>query len=282
MSLSTRELRDLVEPENTEISISRQCSLIELPRSSWYYHPIGISPEEIELMNKIDRIYTKWPFYGSPRITAALRRQGEIINHKRVARLMNLMGLAAIMPKKNLSRSNKEHLVYPYLLKDVKITSNDQVWSSDITYIPINSSFVYLVAIIDWFSRYVISWSVSNTLDVYFCLEALDKALRTGRPEIFNTDQGSQFTSIKYTGILENHEIKISMDSRGRVFDNIFIERLWRSLKYEDIYLKDYQSAFEVIMGIEEYFDFYNNQRPHQSLNYSTPAEVYFNKCSLK
>lgn len=215
------------------------------------------------------------------RITAVLKRQGEIINHKRVARLMNLMGLAAIMPKKNLSRRNKEHLVYPYLLKGVKITSNDQVWSSDITYIPINSSFVYLVAIMDWFSRYVISWSVSNTLDVYFCLEALDKALRTGRPEIFNTDQGSQFTSIKHTGILENHEIKISMDSRGRVFDNIFIERLWRTLKYEDIYLKDYQSVIEVVLGIEEYFNFYNNRRPHQSLNYHTPAEIYFKKCSL-
>jgi putative transposase len=242
---------------------------------------MGITPKEIELMHKIDRIYTKWPFYGSPRITAVLKRQGEIINHKRVARLMNLMGLAAIMPKKNLSRRNKEHLVYPYLLKGVKITSNDQVWSSDITYIPINSSFVYLVAIMDWFSRYVISWSVSNTLDVYFCLEALDKALRTGRPEIFNTDQGSQFTSIKHTGILENHEIKISMDSRGRVFDNIFIERLWRTLKYEDIYLKDYQSVIEVVLGIEEYFNFYNNRRPHQSLNYHTPAEIYFKKCSL-
>ena len=281
MNLSTRELREIIDPSNKNINLSRQCSLISLPRSSWHYQPQGISLEEIEIMHKIDRIYTKYPFYGSPRITAELRREDKIVNHKRVERLMRLMGIAAIMPKKNLSKRDKDHLVYPYLLRGVQITANNQVWSTDITYIPINSSFIYLVAIMDWFSRYIISWSVSNTLDVYFCLEALDGALRTGKPEIFNTDQGSQFTSKSFTGMVIENDIQMSMDSRGRALDNIFIERLWRSLKYEDIYLKDYQSVREVILGIEEYFYFYNNQRPHQSLKYNTPAEVYCNNCSL-
>ncbi len=254
--------------------------MINLPRSNFYYQPREIPLEQIEIMHKIDRIYTKYPFYGSPRITEELRRLGTIVNHKRVERLMRIMGISAIMPKKNISKRNKEHLIYPYLLRGIEITSNNHVWSTDITYIPINSSFVYLVAVIDWFSRYVLSWSISNTLDLYFCIEALDKALREGKPEIFNTDQGSQFTSIKFTEKLLKEEIKISMDSRGRAFDNIFIERLWRSLKYEDIYLKDYQTIREVILGIEEYFNFYNYKRPHQSLDYKTPAEVYFNTCS--
>ena len=281
MNLSISQKRELVEPKNEEISIVRQCYLLEIPRSSYYYQPKDIPIEEIEIMHKIDRIYTKYPFYGSPKITYELRKQGEIINHKRVERLMQIMGISAIMPKKNLSLRSKDHLIYPYLLRGVKITSSDQVWSSDITYIPIESSFLYLVAIIDWFSRYVISWSISNTLDLYFCLEALDNALRKGKPEIFNTDQGSQFTSIKYTERLLEEDIRISMDSKGRVFDNIFIERFWRNLKYEDIYIKDYQSAAEVILGIEEYFDFYNNRRPHQSLNYFTPADIYLNNCLL-
>jgi len=281
MNLSTSELRGLIEPSNNEISISRQCSLINLPRSSWYYQAKEIAIDDILLMHKIDRVYTRYPFYGSPRITVELKRQGEIVNHKRVERLMNIMGISAIMPKKNLSKRKKGHLIYPYLLRDVQVTQNNQVWSTDITYIPINNSFVYLVAIIDWFSRYVISWSISNTLDLYFCLEALDKALRTGKPKIFNTDQGSQFTSNKFTSMIINNDIQMSMDSRGRALDNIFIERLWRSLKYEDIYLRDYQSVSEVILGIENYFYFYNNIRPHQSLEYFTPAEVYFNICSF-
>jgi len=276
MNLSVDEMRNLIEPDNRIISINKQCSLLNLSRSSWYYQPKGISLDQIELMHKIDRIYTKYPFYGSPRITAALHREGEKVNHKRIERLMKMMGIMAIMPKKNISKPDKSHLIYPYLLKGIKISANNHVWSTDITYIPIHSGFIYLVAIMDWFSRYVISWEISNTLDVYFCLEALDKALRTGKPEIFNSDQGSQFTSLSYTGKLLEHEIKISMDSKGRAYDNIFIERLWRNLKYEDIYLRDYQSVREAVLGIQNYFHFYNFQRPHQALNYATPAEVYF------
>jgi putative transposase len=277
MNFSVNQLRGLVETGNKEISISRQCSLLNLSKSSFYYQSREVSIKEIEIMNKIDRINTKYPFYGSPRITAALKREGEIINHKRVERLMKVMGIAAIMPKKNISKRNKDHLIYPYLLRDVIITRNNYVWSSDITYIPMRGGFVYLVAIIDWFSRFLLSWEISNTLDYYFCLESLEKALLNGKPEIFNTDQGSQFTSLKYIEKLLDHKIKISMDSRGRALDNIFIERLWRSLKYEDIYLKDYQSVKELILGIKKYFYFYNYIRPHQSLNYKTPAEVYFN-----
>lgn len=279
MNLTVEQLRAIVEPCNEEISIVRQSSLINLPRSSFYYQPREILLREIEIMNKIDRIYTECPFYGSPRITAELIRRGEMVNHKRVERLMRVMGIAAIMLKRNLSKRDKDHLIYPYLLRCLEITRNDHVWSSDITYIPIHTSFVYLVAIIDWFSRFVLSWEISNTLDYYFCIEALDKALRDGRPEIFNTDQGSQFTSKKYTKKLLDKEIKISMDSRGRALDNIFIERFWRSLKYEDIYLKDYQSVRELLLGIEKYFYFYNYKRSHQSLDYKTPAEVYFNAC---
>jgi putative transposase len=190
---------------------------------------------------------------------------------------MQLMGIEALRPKKNLSKADKCHLIYPYLLKDVKILSSNQVWSSDITYLPIYKGFAYLVAVIDWFSRYILSWELSNSLDVYFCLEALDKALREGKPEIFNTDQGSQFTSISFTDMVIKNQIRMSMDSKGRALDNIFIERFWRSLKYEDIYLNDYQSITELRDGLKNYFDFYNNRRGHQSLKYKTPAEVYFN-----
>lgn len=266
----------MIEPENKIISISRQCSLINLLRSSWYYHPMAVPEEELRIMNQIDRVYTRYPFYGVPRMTAELKRQGEIINHKRVERLMHLMGIEVLLPRRNLSRRNKDHVVYPYLLKDIQVTGTNQVWSSDITYIPIHSSFMYLVAIIDWFSRYILSWEISNTLDVHFCLSALDKALRQGKPEIFNTDQGSQFTSKDFSEAVLNNQIKLSMDSKGRALDNIFIERFWKSLKYEDIYLNDYQSVPELIIGIENYFSFYNNDRVHQSLNYKTPAQIYF------
>jgi putative transposase len=251
--------------------------LINLPRSSYYYSPLGITEEELEIMSRIDKIYTKYPFYGVRRITDHLRKQGSQYNHKRIYRLMQVMGIEAISPKKNLSKSGKDHIVYPYLLKHLKVTLQNQVWSSDITYLPIYRSFVYLVAVIDWFSRYILSWELSNSLDVYFCLEALDRALRQGKPEIFNTDQGSQFTSKLYTEKVIANEIKMSMDSKGRALDNIFIERFWRSLKYEDIYLKDYQSISELRDGLKNYFYFYNNQRGHQSLGYKTPAEVYFN-----
>jgi putative transposase len=257
------------------LSIKQQCSLINLSRMSYYYKPEEIPASEIKIMNQIDRIYTRRPFYGILKITAELRRQGELINHKRVERMMRLMGIQALQPKRNLSKRKKDHLVYPYLLRDVNITKSNQVWSTDITYIPMHRSFVYLVAIMDWFSRYVLSWDISNTLDVHFCLNALDKALRQGKPEIFNTDQGSQFTSKDYTEKILGNNIKLSMDSKGRALDNIFIERLWRNLKYEEIYLNDYETVSEVILAIEKYFNFYNFERIHQSLNYKTPAEIY-------
>ena len=236
-----------------------------------------VSEEELEIMTRIDMIYTEYPFYGIRKITAELRRQGRLYNHKRIGRLMQIMGIQALRPKRNLSKSRKDHLIYPYLLKGVKIKRNNHVWSSDITYLPVYKGYAYLVAVIDWFSRYVLSWEISNSLDVYFCMEALDKALRQGKPRIFNTDQGSQFTSKIFTDAIIGKRIKMSMDSKGRALDNIFIERFWRSLKYEDIYLKDYRTFEELKDGLKNYFDFYNYRRLHQSLNYKTPAEIYFN-----
>lgn len=259
------------------LTVSEQCSLIELPRSSYYYHPLGITDEELEIMNRIDKIYTNCPFYGVRKLTEELKRQGSCYNHKRIYRLMKLMGIEALRPKKNLSKPSKDHLIYPYLLRDVTVTASNHVWSSDITYLPIYKNFSYLVAVIDWFSRYILSWELSNSLDVYFCLDALGKAFRQGKPEIFNTDQGSQFTSKAFTETIIGSNIQMSMDSKGRALDNIYIERFWRSLKYEDIYLNDYRSINELRAGLQNYFDFYNNRRVHQSLGYKTPAEVYFN-----
>lgn len=250
--------------------------MIELPRSSYYYRPVGVTEEELEIMKRIDKIYTECPFYGVRRIKEALKRQGSNCNHKRIYRIMQQMGIEALRAKKNLSKAGKDHIVYPYLLRGVKVTESNQVWSSDITYLPIYKGFAYLAAVIDWFSKYIFSWELSNTLDVYFCLSALDKALRQGKPEIFNTDQGSQFTSKVFTEMITQNKIKMSMDSKGRALDNIYIERFWRSLKYEDIYLKDYQSISELRDGLKNYFDFYNNRRGHQALDYKTPAEVYF------
>lgn len=229
-------------------------------------------------MDLIDKLYTKFPYYGVPRITAWLRRGGHIVNHKRIERLMHIMGIQGIYPKKNLSLSNEQHKKYPYLLKRLTIIRPNQVWCTDITYIRVLNGFIYLVAVMDWFSRYVLSWEISNTLDTLFCLEALNQALFKGKPVIFNSDQGSQFTSESFTTRLENEQIKISMDSRGRVFDNIFIERLWRSLKYEEIYLKDYRdrTVNQAITGIDEYFQTYNNERLHQSLGYITPFEAHY------
>jgi putative transposase len=267
----------LIEPDHDYLSITEQCSLIELPRSSYYSHPTGITEAELEIMRQIDKIYTRCPFYGVRKITDEFRKTGLIYNHKRISRLMHQMGIQALIPRRNISKPNKDHLIFPYLLRNVKITETNQVWSTDITYIPMYKGFAYLVAIIDWFSRYVLSWELSNTLDVHFCLNALDKALRTGKPNIFNTDQGSQFTSKVYVQRILSDDIRLSMDSKGRAFDNIFIERLWRSLKYEDIYLKDYQSMQELNEGLKNYFYFYNNERSHQSLNYKTPIEIYRN-----
>jgi putative transposase len=227
-------------------------------------------------MRLIDEEYTRHPFYGIERMTAVLRRQGHQVNPKRIRRLMRLMGLEALYPKPNLSKPVIGHKIYPYLLKGVRIDRADQVWSTDITYIRLNQGFIYLVAIMDWFSRYVLSYAFSTTLDTDFCLKALRDALSVATPEIFNTDQGPQFTSDAFTGVLKTAGIAISMDGRGRALDNVFVERLWRNVKYERVYLHNYETVREAEQDIAAYFDFYNKERPHQSLGYQTPAEVYF------
>lgn len=267
----------MIDRDHKEIPISRQCELLGLPRSSLYYRSRerGESREDQDLMRLIDEQYTRTPFYGTRRMTAWLKRQGHTVNRKRVSKLMRRMGLEAIYPKKRLSRPDPEARKYPYLLKGLLIDRPDQVWASDITYIRMKPGFVYLMAILDWSSRYVISWSVSITLDVEFCLEALQAGLRSAKPEIFNTDQGSQFTSRSFTGLLEASGVRISRDGRGRAFDNIFVERLWRSVKYEEVYLKEYRDVKDAVRSIGEYFRFYNLERPHQSLGYQTPYQVY-------
>lgn len=227
-------------------------------------------------MNLIDKQYTKTPFYGSRRMTAYLRRRKYQINRKRVQGLMQRMGLEAVFPGPNTSRRSQEHRIYPYLLKGLEITRPNQVWSTDITYIRLWRGFVYLVAVMDWYSRYVLAWRLSNSLDSFFCVEALEASFEFGRPDIFNSDQGVQFTSQEFTGRLLDRQIAISMDSRGRALDNVFIERLWRSVKYEEVYLHDYQTVEDAQVGIGRYFDFYNNDRDHQSLGYRTPQEVHF------
>jgi putative transposase len=264
-----------VEPEHVRLSLRRQCELLGINRASLYYEAVGERAENLRLMRRIDEQYTRCPFYGSRRLTAWLRGQGFAVNRKRVARLMRVMGLEAVYPKPHLSQPGEGHKIYPYQLQEVKIERVNQVWSTDITYIRLVQGFVYLVAVMDWFSRYVLSWALSVTLEVDFCLRALRSALRRGRPEIFNSDQGSQFTSPRFTGELEARRITISMDGRGRCLDNIFIERLWRSLKYEEVYLKDYRTVEQARESIGSYFEFYNQRRLHQSLGYRTPAEVH-------
>lgn len=265
----------MLEPDHPQLSITRQCQLLGLARATWYYQPRGESERNLRLLNLLDEQYTRTPFYGVPRMTAWLATQGELVNEKRVRRLLRLLGLTALYPKPRLSQAVAGHRIYPYLLRNVAITRVNQVWSTDITYIRLSAGFVYLVAIIDWFSRYVLSWEVSVTLESSFCLAALDWALRRARPEIFNSDQGSQFTSTEFTGRLLAQGILISMDGRGRALDNIFVERLWRTVKYEDVYLKEYQSVASTVSGLGAYFEFYNGTRLHQSLGYKTPAEVY-------
>jgi putative transposase len=258
------------------LSLRRQCELIGLNRSSYYYQPATESSLNLTLMRLIDEQYLRTPFYGYPKMTAYLRQVKKYqVNPKRVYRLMQLMGLRAVAPRPRTSRPHPEHKIYPYLLRGVDITRSDQVWSADITYVPMQRGFMYLVAILDWHSRYVLSWELSNTLDGDFCLLALERALQHGQPEIFNTDQGAQFTARAFTTRLEHAKIKISMDGKGRVFDNIFIERLWRTVKYEHIYLSDYTTGLELVAGLANYFDFYNHERFHQSLDYRTPAQVY-------
>jgi putative transposase len=252
--------------------------LLGLSRASLYYEPAEESQENLRLMRLIDRQYTQVPFYGSRRMTAWLQSEGYAVNRKRVVRLMRVMGIEAVYAKPKLSQPGEGHKIYPYLLRRLRIERRDQVWCTDITYIPMAQGFLYLVAVMDWFSRFVLSWALSLTMELEFCLEALRGALRRGRPEIFNSDQGSQFTSERFLGELEGRNIAISMDGRGRCLDNIFIERLWRSLKYEEVYLRDYQFVSEARTGIEKYFQFYNHERLHQSLDYQTPAAMYFGK----
>jgi putative transposase len=248
---------------------------LDISRSGLYYQPKGISEEDLTLMKLIDRQYLATPFYGARKITAWLKSQNYSVNRKRIRRLMRVMGLKAIYRRPRTSKPALGHKIYPYLLSGLKITRPNQVWAADITYIPMARGFLYLVAIIDVYSRYVLSWRLSNTLEAGFCVEALKEALRKGRPDIFNTDQGAQFTSEAFTRLLEQHEIRISMDGKGSYNDNLFIERLWRTVKYEEVYLKAYQDGREARIGLGNYFRFYNTERPHQALGYRTPAEVF-------
>jgi putative transposase len=265
----------LIDPAHGELSISRQCQLLGLPRSGLYYRSQACDALNEQLMRLIDRQYTATPFFGVRQMTHWLRRQGHGVNVKRVRRLMRLMGLEAVYPKPRLSLPNKAHSVYPYLLKGLTIDRPDQVWCADITYIPMHRGWLYLVAVMDWYSRCVLAWELSSTLDASFCVSALERALSLGTPGIFNTDQGSQFTSEAFTGVLKACGIGISMDGVGRVYDNIFVERLWRSVKYEEVYLKDYQTPAEANAGLSWYLGFYNRDRPHGSHDGRTPAEVY-------
>jgi len=265
----------VVDRRHSSLSVVRQCRLLDISRSGLYYQPAGISEEDLTLMKLIDRQYLATPFYGARKIVAWLKHQGYTVNRKRIRRLMRIMGLRAIYRRPRTSQPAPGHKVYPYLLSGMKITRPNQVWAADITYIPMARGFLYLVAIIDVYSRYVLSWRLSNTLDAGFCVDALEEALRKGKPEIFNTDQGSQFTSEAFTRILQQHGVRISMDGKGSYNDNLFIERLWRTVKYEEVYLKAYQDGREARVGIGNYFRFYNTERPHQALGYRTPAEVF-------
>ena len=277
--MSVEEKRQCIDPKHPQLSISRQCELIGLPRSSYYREGLyGVESEEnLKLMRLIDEEYTRHPFYGSRKLRDYLIRQGYQVNRKRVRRLMQLMGLVSIAPKPNTSRPSPKHKVYPYLLRGLDINRPNQVWCSDITYIRVDHGFVFLTVVMDWHSRYVLSWEVSVTMEEHFCVNTLESALRRhGRPEIFNTDQGSQYTGKSFTETLKEHGVRISMDGKGRAMDNIMVERLWRSVKYEDVYVKDYGGVQELISGLRTYFQFYNHERPHQGLESKTPAEVYF------
>jgi putative transposase len=267
--------RSLVEQGHPGLSVRRQCQLLGLCRASLYYEAGQETKENLALMRKIDEHYTRCPFYGSRRWRAWLKGEGYPVNRKRVQRLMRLMGLEAIYPKPRLSAADRQHRVYPYLLRGVSIDRPDQVWSADITYVPLGSGFMYLAATIDWYSRYVIAWRLSNTLDGSFCLGMLEEALSQGRPEVFNTDQGVQFTARAWPARLESAGVAVSMDGRGRCLDNVFVERLWRTVKYEDIYLKGYEAVPPLQAGLSAYFGFYNEERLHQALDYRTPAEAY-------
>lgn len=265
----------MIDTMHPHLSIKRQCDLLGLNRSTYYFEPAGATKENLDLMRRIDEIYTRYPFYGSRKMTVVLGKEGIVVNRKRVRRLMSLMGLEAIYPKPRLTVANQGHRKYAYLLRGLSIIAPDQVWAADITYVRMVGGFMCLFAIIDWWSRKVITWTLSNSLDIHFCLEGLESALSSGKPLIFNTDQGSQFTSNDFTNRLLSDDIEISMDGRGRALDNVYVERLWRSVKYEEVYLKDYRTVRELRESLDQYFVYYNNERPHQALGYCTPEEVY-------
>ena len=273
--MSWERRRKMADRQHPALSTVRQCALLGISRSSVYYRPRATSQEDLAVMKQIDQQYLATPFYGSRRMTVWLQRQGRPVSRKRVQRLMRIMGLQAIYRRPRTSLRALGHKVYPYLLGGMEITRPNQVWATDITYIPMARGFLYLVAIIDWYSRYVLAWRLSNTLDADFCVDALEEALSKGKPEIFNTDQGSQFTGEAFIGLLKKHGFRISMDGKGRYADNIFVERLWRTVKYEEVYLKAYSNGREAKVGLDAYFHFYNGQRPHQALGYRTPAEVF-------
>jgi len=267
----------MIEPKSEEISVRRQCELVGLNRATYYWRPAEESALNLALMRLIDQEYTRAPFYGYRKMTVRLNTvHGYAVNRKRVARLMRKMGLQAVYPRPRTTKPNIRHKKYPYLLRNVKVERPNQVWATDITYVPMPRGFMYLTAIMDWYSRYVIAWRLSNTLESDFCVSALQEALKQGKPEIFNSDQGSQFTSQDFTHELEAAEVRISMDGRGRAFDNIFVERLWRSVKYEDIYIKAYPTVPALTAGLEAYFFLYNYERPHENLDYRVPADVHF------
>ncbi|GAB4002788.1 IS3 family transposase [Spirosoma daeguense] len=270
------DLRSLIDPTHTRLSVNQQCALLGLARSTYYYQPLGESAQNLALMEQIDRLFTARPELGVERMCQELTSPEQPINVKRVRRLMRLMGLEAVGPKPNLSKAQPGHTIYPYLLRGVAIERSNQVWSTDITYVPMANGFLYLCAIIDWFSRFILSWRLSNTLLADFCVDALEESLnKWGKPEIFNTDQDSQFTSNNFLNPLISSEVAISMDSKGRALDNIFIERFWRTIKYEHLYLTSYQDGRRLYQGLNTYFRFYNQERKHQSLGYQTPAEWY-------
>ena len=282
LPFSVQVKKTFVEPDNLEISVVRQCQLLGINRSTIYYRGRAQSVEDVELMRLLDVQYTETPFYGYRRMTVYLQNSGFSVNHKRVLKLMRKLGLEAIYPKPNLSKPHKEHLKFPYLLRGVKIERSNQVWATDITYIRLKGGFIYLLAIIDWHSRFVIEFEVSNSLEVAVFVETLERALEKGQPEIFNSDQGSQFTAIEWLKVLTEKGIQISMDGRGKCFDNIFVERLWRTVKQEEVYLKEYLDVWEAEENLSKYFEFYNYRRPHQSLGYKTPFEIYQKGLKIK
>lgn len=273
----------MIQTNHGRLSVRRQCDLIGLPRSSYYRETKSETEENLELMSLIDKEYTRHPFYGTRKMRDFLVRKGYKINRKRVQRLMRLMGLESIAPRKRTTIAGKDHKIYPYLLRGLEVNYSNQVWCSDITYIRLRGGFVYLTVVMDWYSRFVLSWEISVTMEESFCVSALERALRCySHPEIFNTDQGSQYTGSAFTGVLKGQGIRISMDGKGRAMDNIMVERLWRTVKYEEIYTRDYESVEELVKGLKKYFEFYNNERPHQTFKGWTPAEVYWSSSELR